>query len=90
VTTIVGISLLAKEPWKNGDRLLACFDCEVRGFRLNGCLLIRTARGALLAQAPRGDNGRDGLRAIHIVDDALRSEMCAAAHGAYLALGGAE
>ena len=43
---ITGINLAdTSKPWDNGDMLRAHFDCEVRGFKLNGCLLIYTARG---------------------------------------------
>jgi len=88
---ITGINLSdTTKIWANGDRPLAWFDCEVRGFRLAGCVLIRTSRGFLLAQAPRGDSGKEGVRAIQIADPAVREAMADAAYGAFTALGGKE
>ena len=87
---VTGLSLANQKPWDNGDRALAFFDCETRGIALCGCVLIRTSRGFLLAQGPRGDSQRVGARAIQIVDSALRKDLAAAAHRAFLALGGAE
>ena len=88
---IAGIDLPdTMKPWDNGDRFLAHFDCEVRGFRLNACLLIRTARDTLLAQPPKGDSKRGEARAVQIIDKALRDEIAGAAHRAFLALGGEE
>jgi hypothetical protein len=87
---IVSLTLTESKAWDNGDRLLAHFDCELRGFRLNGCILIRASRGGLLAQAPKGDSQRVGVRAIQIIDHSLRASIADAAHRAYLALGGVE
>lgn len=86
---ITAVTIRDKQ-WDNGDRLLACFDCEVLGFGLNDCVLIRTRRGPLLAQAPRGDSSRKGVRAITIIEPSIRDSMATAAHAAFLALGGKE
>ena len=87
---ITGLSFAEREAWDNGDKPLAFFDCEVRGFKLSGCILVRASRGFLLAQGPRGDSQRVGTRAIQIVDVGLRKALGEAAHRAFLALGGAE
>jgi hypothetical protein len=87
---ITGINIVGAEAWKNGDKLLAFFDIEANGFRIHECLLIRTSRGFLLAQPPRGDRRRGEGRAIEIADSALRAEIAATAHRAFLAMGGRE
>lgn len=48
---VVGMTLCASKPWDNGDRLIATFDCEARGFLLRGCFLIKTPRNGFVAQA---------------------------------------
>ena len=88
---IVGISLVDPAPrWDDGSRLRARFDCEVRGFRLVGALLIETPRGAWIAQPPKGENSR-GTRAIQIVDPGLREALVIEARAALARLtGGAQ
>lgn len=78
------------DPWPNGDRLLAFFSVEFGGFRLHDCLLIRTKRGFLLAQGPRGDAKKGECRAIQIVDAGIRKAMGEAAYNAFVALGNVE
>jgi hypothetical protein len=87
---IVGLTLADRKAWDNGDRPLAYFDCETGGFRLHGCTLIRTSRGFLLAQAPRGESQRPGTRAIQIVDTDLRKGLADAAYSVFQSFGGAE
>lgn len=88
---IIGLTLADRsKPWDNGDQPLAHFDCEARGFRLNGCVLIRAARGALVAQPPKGDSGRAGARAIFITDPELRESLAEHAYRVYQGFGGAE
>lgn len=78
------------QPWKTGDRLIAKFNVEYAGLRIRDCLLIRASRGFLLAQAPRGNRQDDGPRIMDIIDTEVRKAMAAAAHDAFLALGGVE
>ena len=85
---ITSLTIIEAKPYENGDKLLASFDCETRGFRLHDCVLLRAKRGFLLAQAPRGEARRDKVRAIQILDKDLRNAMAEAAHAAFLALGG--
>jgi hypothetical protein len=87
---IPSITITDSKPWPNGDKLLCVFDAEFSGLRLNGCLLIRSSRGGLLAQAPRGDSQRPNVRAIQILDSGVRSQLADAAHNAFRALGGVE
>lgn len=87
---VIGLRLVESKPWKDGDRLLASFDCDIAGFRLHGCVLIRSSRGFLIAQPPKGTTGRDQARAIEIVDPDVRAAMRDASHAAFLALGGTE
>jgi hypothetical protein len=86
---ITGIRIPASSKWDK-DKLLALFDCEVLGFAFVGCLLIRAERGFLIAQAPRGDSGIPSIRAVRILDPAVRSAMAEAAYRAFLAIGGIE
>ena len=88
---ITGLNMARAEPWKNGDRLLAHFDCEARGFAFFGCLLIKASRGTrgiYLAQLPRAENYRGEPRSVRIVDRDLQHQMADAAHQAYVAFGG--
>lgn len=87
---IIGMNINDGKPWENGDKLIAFFDCEVRGFRLNGCLLIKTVRGGFTAQVPRAENHRGEVRAVKIIDTQLRHHMMDAARRAYVAFGGTE
>lgn len=86
---IVGMTLCTSRPWDNGDRLIATFDCEARGFLLRGCFLIKTPKNGFVAQAPRGVNERNpDTRAIRIVDSSLRHAIMDAARRSYVAFGG--
>jgi hypothetical protein len=89
---IVGMNIIqTQRPWDDGSRLLALFDCETRGFRLMGCLLIKTARGGFVVQPPRGENQRiANTRSIWIIDSQLRHHMMDAARRAYVAFGGTD
>jgi hypothetical protein len=87
---IIGLVLADRGPWDNGDKPLAWFDCEVSGLRLNGCTLIRAARGFLIAQPPKADCQRQGARAVQIVDPELRSYLADAAYKVFQSFGGAE
>lgn len=89
-TKVTALTVARLAPWPNGDRLLAFFDIEIRGFHLHDCLLIRTSRGFLLAQTPKVENKRGSARAVEVVDKILRVQMAEAAHRAFIALGGAE
>lgn len=86
---MIGLNRVLKpESWDDGCKMIAFYDCEVRGFRFHGCLLIKTARGGLTTQLPRGDTGRGNGRANHIVDGQIRDQMCDAAKRLYVTLGG--
>jgi hypothetical protein len=88
---ITGIHLVKKpNVWPTGDRVVAFFDVDFSCFELRDCMLIHTARGFPLAQAPRGESSRGTGRFIRITDDRIRRAMTAAAYEAYLAIGGAK
>lgn len=88
---ITAISVVTdQKPWKTGDKLLAFFDTEFDGIRLRKCLLVRTSRGFLLAQPPRGGVDRAVGRPVEIMDRDLRVQMAEAAHKAFVAIGGVE
>lgn len=81
---IISIAAADDTDPDDSERLLAHFDCEVRGIRLHDCSLIRTSRDFLLVLGPRGES----RPAIRFVDKELRSAIADAAHRAFLALGG--
>jgi hypothetical protein len=76
---ITGVSLREAQPWPNGDRLVAVFDCEVNGLSIAGCLLIFTRRQFYLCQLPKIGNVRGEVKSIRFVDLGLREEMKKAA-----------
>lgn len=87
--TIIGIKRVENpETWDDGARAVAFYDCEVRGFQFRDCLLIKTARGGITTQLPRGSKRDSGARANRILDDAVRNSMIYSASRAFEALGG--
>ncbi len=88
---ITAISIVQNQrAWDNGDKLLAFFSMEYAGLQFRDCQLIRGARsGGILAQPPKGEN-RLGERAVRVIDPSIRDAMAAAAHAAFVALGGTE
>lgn len=87
---ITGLTRVGRpKPNKGGSTILAYFDCEANGFRLNGCALVKTARDGLTAWPPRIETG-DPRRAVDFVSDSLRHEIKMRARDAYRALGGTE
>jgi hypothetical protein len=87
---ILDFRLADGEPWQNGDVLLGFFDCEVGGLRLFECLLVRAARGLLVAQTPRGDQHRGEGRVVQFASKKLRRDMCRQAFAEFLAAGSDE
>src|SRR5690242_4245521 len=70
--------------------VLAYFDCETRGLRMNACALVRSTKGGFTVWPPKLE-GREALRrSLVIIDDSLRHEMTEAARAAYRALGGTD
>lgn len=93
--SILGLSRVSRpKPNKGGSIILAYFDCEVSGFELVGCALVRTPKNGLVAWPPSlvGVEGRKegARRAVKIRDDATRHAMMINAREAYRALGGTD
>ena len=65
-------------------------DVETNGFRLNGAMLIRAARGPLLLNCPEGLRHGAAGRIVEIVDRDLAAEMAETAYDAFEAMGGCE
>jgi hypothetical protein len=87
--TIVCIAL-AEGVTGEGHQMLARFDAVARGFRLNGCMLLRSAQdGAIMVRPSRGAIRRGEPRPVIICDFELRRELAEAAHRAFVALSGA-
>ena len=84
---ITGIKLIDKKPWKHGDRLIAAFDCEVNGFAMDACLLIKTKNGELTARIPKVETPQGHGRDIRIIDSQLRQQFKEAASEAYRLFG---
>lgn len=88
---IIGLNIIFNpKVWNSGDKLLAHFDCEVRGFRMERCLLIKGGSGAIIAMLPRNENEQGAKRAIRIIDGELSRSLADAAHKVYLEFGGTE
>jgi len=87
IVKITGLSLIKDKRWPNGDSPLAHFDCEVRGFQIRGCLLLRTNRD-YRACTPKIEGPRGETSAVKIIDPDLRIEMTDAALKVYRQFGG--
>lgn len=89
--TITGLTRISRpKPNKGGSTILAYFDCEVRGFELQGCALVRTPNNGLVAWPPKLEVQEGPRRAILIRDDSTRHAMMNQAREAYRALGGTD
>lgn len=89
--TITGLTRVARpKPNMGGSTVLAYFNCDVAGFRLKGCALVRTPKNGLVAWPPKVDTAEGGPRSIAITDDAIRHGMMLHAREAYRALGGTD
>ncbi|HEX2527450.1 MAG TPA: hypothetical protein VHL31_14275 [Geminicoccus sp.] len=88
---ITGLNMIRDgKPITSGAVYLASFNCEVRGFALFGCMLVKTPKNGFTANAPRID-GPDGRhRAVVVIDPALRHEVTMAAREIYRLMGGTE
>jgi hypothetical protein len=87
---ICGITLANGKPNKAGHRIIAYFDCEYAGLRLNGCALLRTRSNGLTVYPPKMEGPEAVRRSVTILDSALRHRMMEAARTAYRAIGGIE
>ena len=84
--TVIAIRLINGQPWDNGDRVVAFFDCSIGNINFRECMLLETLKHGPLAQLPRGMKRDDGVRLAHINDHAMRCELTTAASNAYRAL----
>jgi hypothetical protein len=88
---ITGLTRIDRpKPNQGGSSILAWFDCEVVGFALKGCALVRTAKNGLVAWPPKLDSPEGQRRSIAIKDDAIRHAMMINARAVYQALGGTD
>ena len=88
---ITGLTRIQRQKEnKDGNVILAFFDCETRGIGLFGCALVRTRSGGLVVWPPKLDVNHDSRRCIKITDDSLRHAMMLHAREAYRALGGTD
>lgn len=88
--TIHGITIVDGKPNANGFAILAFFDCETFGLRLNGCALMRTPKRGLSVSPPRLEGPEAARRSVRITSDLIRNAMLTSARKAYIALGGKE
>jgi hypothetical protein len=74
--SVFGLRVLAPDYFRGRSRILAHFDCDVRGLRLHGCALL--LKGPLLLVAgPRLGTGTE--RSVRFIDGELaeRVKRCA-------------
>jgi hypothetical protein len=88
--TIVGITMAAGKPNRAGNRIIAFFDAELAGLRMNGCALVRTPRAGMTVTPPKMEGPEAARRSVIILDSALRHRLLEAAREAYRRLGGLE
>jgi len=88
--TIHGITIVDGKPNAIGFAVIAFFDCEVYGIRLNGCALTRTAKRGLSVCPPKLEGPDATRRSVRITSDLIRNAMLNSARKAYKALGGKE
>lgn len=90
--TITGLNRVGiQRPNKSGNTILAYFDCQTRGFVLQGCAFVRTSRHGLTVWPPKMEGPVDGARrGIRYAEERLRHQMTVAAQAAYRALGGTD
>ena len=81
---IDAINLIGDEPFKNGEKPLALFDCQIRGFWFCGCILLRSPSNRYMAQLPRVRNRYGSPYPIRIIEAGLRVKIIDAATEAYL------
>lgn len=86
---ITGLNI-RRNPKTNasGTRIVAYFDCEVRGFVLAGCALAVTSKNGLTCWPPKLNGKDDPIRRVAISDRELCEAMTEAAEEAYLKMGG--
>lgn len=80
-----------QKPYEStGDTMLALFDLEHAGLRLEECTLIWCKRlNVPLAQPPRlAGKGSSEHRRCHVIDREIHKAMSAVAYDAYLTFGG--
>jgi hypothetical protein len=88
---ITGLIRIDKpRPNQGGSSVLAWFDCEVVGFALRGCALVRTTKNGLVAWPPKIEGPEGHRRSIAITDDSIRHAMMINARAVYQALGGTD
>lgn len=87
---IVGL-ILKNNPAPDPDRrrIVAHFDVEISGLRVQGCALIRTDKGGVAMSLPNVDLDHV-RRGLSFVDPLLQNACIAAAREAYKALGGTD
>ena len=87
--TVTGLNrVINQRANKGGSTVLASFDCEVNGFELIGCALVRTPKNGMVVWPPKLEAPGATRRIITITDNSLRHQMLEAARVAYRALGG--
>lgn len=86
--TITGIHRISKaQTWATGEKPLAFFAVETRGFEIRGCTLLKNKNGGFFSLMPRGQTDT-GARAVACHDQQLMDTMTSAAKRAFEAIGG--
>ncbi len=71
-----------------GNEIIGKFECEINGFRLSDCALMRLADGKLVAHPPRGFRTRGNRAPFHFVDADLAAAFVDRAVATWRALSG--
>lgn len=85
---ITGMNLCGAKPFPDGSKVIAHFDCEVRGLSLTGCYLVKTPKNGFVAFPPRIETARGNSKAVRFIDNSLQHAVMNAARKSYIAFGG--
>lgn len=70
---------------EGGSRVLAYFDCEVRGIRINSCQVLQRENGDVAVTPPLIKCGNDRFRAVKFPESSMMVDFFDAAMGEYRA-----
>jgi hypothetical protein len=85
---ITGLTVINRDAWENGDRLVAIFDFEAGGLRVRGVSLVRTVKHGFRVMLPKIDGPRGDARSVSLTDRQMRHRIMEEARQIYVAFGG--
>lgn len=87
---VVGMRIMNGAMRSGGTRVLAQFDCEFRGLRINGCQILEREAGDVVVTPPLIRSGNSRFRAIKFPDARLMGQFFDAAMDEYRTIKDAE